>query len=53
MIEELTANWLVDQHVPLYAFIIALLTSPAYWSRRVTGYLAERFTPVQEQNGEE
>jgi len=34
--------WLY-QNVPLWAFLLALLTSPAEWSRRVARVVSRRF----------
>jgi hypothetical protein len=40
MIQALPA-WL-EQSVPLYAFLLALLTHPATWSRRATAIVRRR-----------
>lgn len=43
--------WLVQQTTPLWAFILALLTRPATWSRRVERAISNRFgsSPDQQQ----
>jgi hypothetical protein len=40
MLESLPLKWLVDQSVPLVFFIIALLTHPREWSRRLSDLAA-------------
>ena len=36
MIETIATHlvWLIEQHVPLWAFLLALATSPLQWSKK-------------------
>lgn len=41
--------WLL-QDVPLWAFLVALLTHPSTWSDRVQRLLSDRFGPASNDN---
>lgn len=47
MIEALPIEWLVDQHVPLIFFLLALLSEPATWSKRIVNLLHKRFDGIE------
>jgi hypothetical protein len=42
MLDTLPVEWLLDQHVPLLFFILALLTEPATWSKAVLAAVRRR-----------
>jgi len=37
-----STSWLFSQTVPLWAFVLALLTSPSKWSATVTSFVKKR-----------
>lgn len=49
MIETLPIDWLFIQEVPLFFFLVALLTRPTTWAKRTT-QLVETYLPRGEEN---
>jgi len=43
MIDSIPVDWLFESDVPLFFFIIALLTKPSTWSKTVIDTIRSRF----------
>ena len=52
MIEMIPVEWLFEENVPLIAFLIALLTHPATWAKRVLS-VARTAGPLPKKTEEE
>jgi hypothetical protein len=42
MLDALPLAWLFEQKVPLFFFLIAFMTEPSTWSKRVQAYLKSK-----------
>jgi hypothetical protein len=50
MLDQLPLRWLIDQHVPLIFFILALLTEPKSWSKAAVAMVNQRLGGIEGGN---
>lgn len=50
MLDAIPVEWLIDQHVPLVYFILALLTRPSTWTKTGLKLIQKRFGGIDGGN---